>query len=469
MLGIAPALGRLFTEDDDRRGTAAAVVLSGPLWRRRYNSDPGIVGKTIWLDARPFTVIGVLPSWFVYEGKYGGGTDQLWTTANHEAPSGFMASFEDRGFVAIARLLPGATLPRLVDQVSAVQSQIKIDHPVPSVSDGAQGRTTLDDTVLDYKTPLYVLLAATGCVLLIACLNVAGLLVARAAARSKELAIRAALGGGRLRLLRERLTESLLVSAASGALGLVLAWAALQWLLSARQDMNRVESIHMDGIVALFTVAATGLCALVSGTLSIFTSNGKQIFAPLNESSRSHSGGRARAGLRKTRLVLEVGLTVVLLVRSYQRLRSADIGVPIDNVLTMHISLPEARYKKPEEWVAFFEQLITRVRTVPGVEAAGLVSTAPGEGWGGDRMMSVVEHPRQPKGKGFQILARGADPGYFAAVQIPLLSGEPLRRDERLDTPMLSSSAAAPRRRCSPARTPLASTSMTTAMAMSLR
>src|SRR5206468_6322983 len=156
VLGIAPALGRLFTEDDDRRGAAAAVVLSGPLWKRRYNSEPGIVGKTIWLDARPFTVIGVLPSWFVYEGKYGGGTDQLWTTANHEAPSGFMASFEDRGFVAIARLLPGATLPLLVGQVSAVQSQIKIDHPEPSVSDGAQGRTTLDDTVLDYKTPLYV-------------------------------------------------------------------------------------------------------------------------------------------------------------------------------------------------------------------------------------------------------------------------------------------------------------------------
>ncbi len=451
VLGVAPALGRLFTEDDDRRGAAAAVVLSGPLWRRRYNSDPGIVGKTIWLDARPFTVIGVLPSWFVYEGKYGGGADQLWTTANHEAPSGFMASFENRGFVAIARLLPGATLPRLVGQVSAVQSQIKIEHPEPAVSDGAQGRTMLDDTVLDYKTPLYVLLAATSCVLLIACLNVAGLLVARAAARSKELAIRAALGGGRLRLLRERLTESLLVSAAGGALGLVLAWAALQWLMSVRQDMNRVESIHMDGIVALFTVAATGLCALVSGTLSIFTSNGKQILAPLNESSRSHSGGRARAGLRKTLLVLEVGLTVVLLVgagllvRSYQRLRSADMGVPADNVLTMHISLPEARYKKPEEWVAFFEQLITRVRTVPGVEAAGLVSTAPGEGWGGNRMTSVVEHPPLPKGQGFDILARGADPGYFAAIQIPLLSGRSFRRDERLERAhvvILSQSAA---------------------------
>jgi predicted permease len=451
VLGIAPALGRLFTEDDDRRGAAAAVVLSAPLWRRRYSSDPGIVGKTIWLDAKPFNVIGVLPSWFVYEGKYGGGTDQLWTTANHEAPPGFMAKFDDRGFVAIARLLPGETLSRLVSQLRAVQSQIKIDHPEPSVSDGVQGRTMLDDTVQDYKTPLYVLLAATICVLLIGCLNVAGLLVARAAARSKELAIRAALGGGRLRLLRERLPESLLVSAAGGGMGLLLAWAALQWLMSVRQDMNRVESIHMDGIVALFTVTATGLCALVSGALSVLGSNGKRILAPLQESSRSHSGGRARAGLRKTLLVLEVSLTVVLLVgagllvRSYQRLRSADIGVPIDNVLTMHISLPEARYRKPEEWVAFFEQLIARVRALPGVEAAGLVSTAPGEGWGGDRMMSVVEHPSHPKGRGFDILARGADPAYFTAIQIPLLSGRSFTSDEQLDRAhvvILSHSAA---------------------------
>lgn len=409
------------------------------------------MGKTIWLDARPFTVIGVLPSWFVYEGKYGGGTDQLWTTANHEASAVFMTTFEDRGFVAVARLLPGETLSRLVSQVSAVQSRIKIDHPGPSVSDGAQGRTMLDDTVQDYKTPLYILLAATGCVLLIACLNVAGLLVARAAARSKELAIRAALGGGRLRLLRERLTESLLVSVAGGGLGLLLAWAALRWLMSARQDMNRVESIHMDGIVALFTVTATGLCALVSGAFSALGSNTRQLLAPLNESSRSHSGGRARAGLRKTLLVLEVGLTVVLLVgagllvRSYQRLRSADIGVPIENVLTMHVSLPQARYRKPEEWVAFFEQLIMQVRALPGVEAAGLVSTAPGEGWGGNQLMSVVEHPPLPKGQGFDILVRGADPGYFSAIQIPLLSGRNFTRDDRLERAhvvILSRSAA---------------------------
>ena len=451
VLGVAPALGRLFTESDDQRGAAAQVVLSGAFWTRRYNSDPAIVGKTIWLDARPFIVIGVLPSWFVYEGKYGGGTDQLWTAANHEALPAFMTTFEDRGFVAIARLLPGQTLSRLLSQVNAVQKQIKIDHPEPAVSDAAQGRTMLDDAVHDYKTPLYVLLAATGCVLLIACLNVAGLMVARAAARSRELAIRAALGGGPLRLLRERLTESLLLSAAGGALGLILAWAALQWLLHARADMNRVENIHMDAAVALFTVSAAALCAFAAGLLSFLSSNGRRILAPLRESSRAHTAGPARAGLRKTLLVLQVGLTVVLLIgagllaKSYQRMRSADLGVPIDNVLTMHISLPGVRYPKPAQRLAFFEQLIGRVRALPGVKAAGLVSTAPGEGWGGDQQMSVVEHPPLPRGQGFDLLARAADPGYFAAMGIPLLSGRTFAPDERLDRAqvvLLSRSAA---------------------------
>ena len=451
VLGVAPALGRVFIDADDRTGAAATVLLSDGFWRRRYNSDPGIVGKTIWLDARPFTVIGVLPSSFLYEGKYGGGTDQLWTTANHEAPADFMTSFGDRGFVAVARLMPGVTLSQLIDQLSAVQHQIKVEHPEPSVSDGVQGRTMLEDAVQGYKTPIYILLAATGCVLLIVCLNVAGLMVARAATRSKEYAIRAALGGGLFRLLRERLTESLLICVAGAGLGLFLAWAALQWLVSVRQDMNRVGSIHMDGTVVLFAAFAAGLCALISGTISVFGSKQRQILASLKESSRAHSGGRTRASLRKTLLAVQIGFSVVLLVgagllvRSYQRLRSTDIGIPVDNVLTMRISLPGARYKTPEDWAAFFERLIARVRAMPGVETAGLVSTAPGEGWGGNRMMSVVEHPPLPKGEGFDILLRGADPGYFAAAKIPLLSGRSFAMAERLQRAhvvVLSRSAA---------------------------
>jgi predicted permease len=439
LLGVQPAIGRGFTADDDRPGAQATVLLTHSFWKQRYGGDPGVVGKTIWLDAKPYTVIGVLPASFVYSGGFGGYLIKLWTPVSHEAPPSLMTTYADHEFQVVARLNPGETLAALESQLKALQRQIKASHPGPAIHDTVIGRTMLDDTVHDYKTPLYALLAATGCVLLIACMNVASLLVARTAARSKELAIRTALGGGKLRLMRERLTESLLLSACGGALGLLLAWAALEWLIYARHDMNRVESIQIDGVVAAFTVGVIALCALIAGAISVLGSGGNHILAALQENSRGHSGGTTRAGLRRVLLLLEVSLTVVLLVgaglllRSYQRLRSTDIGVPVDNVLTMGVSLPEARYKTPVQQVAFFEQLITRVRALPGVEAAGLVSTPPGEGWNGDRLMKIVEHPPLPKGKGLDFMVRGADPGYLAAIRLPLLRGRVFTSDERLD------------------------------------
>jgi putative ABC transport system permease protein len=222
-------------------------------------------------------------------------------------------------------------------------------------------------------------------------------------------------------------------------LGLTLAWGALQWLVHARGDMNRVEAIYIDGVVAAFTLGVVAFSALFSGLVAAFSSGDRNLIAVLQESSRAHSGGTARAGLRRLLLVLEVGLTVVLLVgaglllKSFQRLRSNDIGIPVDNVLTMHVSLPEARYKEPAKQVAFFEQLIERVRAVPGVRAAGLASVAPGEGWGGDHLMSVVEHPPLRANQVPDILARGAEPEYFAAIQLPLLRGRIFTPDERLE------------------------------------
>jgi predicted permease len=439
VLGTTPALGRSFTEEDDQPNGAATVVLTNAFWMRRYGGDPAILGRSIWLDAKPYTVIGVLPSSFVFSSAFGGNTLQIWLPVRHEAPASLLTTFEDHEFLVITRMFHGTTLPMLVDQVTALQKQIQISHAKPAVHDLATGHSLLDDAVESYKTPLYALLAATGCVLLIACMNVASLLVARTAARSKELAIRSALGGGRLRLMRERLMESLLLSAGGGALGLMFAWSALQWLVHERGDMNRMESVHIDGVVAAFTLGVIGFAAIFSGLIAALSSGGKHLLALLQESSRAHSGGTARAGLRRLLLVLEVGLTVVLLVgaglllKSFQRLCSNDIGVPVDNVLTMHVGLPDARYKEAAKQVAFFEQLIERVRALPGVQAAGLASVPPGEGWGGDHAMTVVEHPPLRMNEVPDILARGAEPGYFAAIQIPLLRGRIFTRDERLE------------------------------------
>jgi putative ABC transport system permease protein len=439
ILGVELQLGRDFSADDDRPEAPATVILANNFWKRRYSGDPAIVGKTIWLDAKPYTVTGVLPATFSYTGAFGGNNQAVWTPVRHDAPLPLLSMFGDHEFIVIGRLLHGTTLPALVDQLSALQSRIRAGRPEPTVHDLASGRSMLDDAVQDYKTPLYALLAATGCVLLIACMNVAGLLVARAAARSRDLAIRAAMGGGRARLLRERMVESLLLSLAGGALGFLMAWGALRWLVYARQDMSRVEAIHIDAVVALFAFGVIAICAMFSGLISVVGPGGKNILAALQESSRSSTTGTARARLRKALLALEVGLTVVLLVgaglllKSFQRLRSTDIGVPVDNVLTMFFSLPDARYKTEPQDVQFFEELIARVRALPGVEAAGLASQVPGEGWGGDQPMIVVEHPPVPRGQETDLMLRGAEPGYFAAIRMPLLRGRTFSTDERLE------------------------------------
>ena len=437
-LGVVPVVGRFFAESDDRPDAQATVILANAFWKRRYASDPSIVGKEIWLNSKPYTVIGILPSDFFYSGGYGGSTIQVWTPLTHEAPPQLLTAFDDHEFTVVARLRPGATFASLVTRLTTVQEHIKADHPGPAVHDAVGGRTLLDDIVDDYKTSLYTIFAATGCVLLIACLNVASLLVARTAARAKELAIRAALGGDRLQLLLERVTESFLLSLTGGAIGLFLAWAALRWLIHARHDITRVETLHFDSTVALFAISAIFLCTIFSGLISALGANSRRITESLQDSSRSNTAGQSRAGLRKLLLVLEVSLTVVLLVgaglllKSFQRLRNSSLGIPAaENVLAMYISIPEARYQTPVQQTAFFEQLINGVRTIPGVDSAGLVSSAPGRGWGGDRLLSVVEHPPLPKGLDLQV--RGADPGYFSAIQIPFTSGRTFRQDERLD------------------------------------
>jgi putative ABC transport system permease protein len=434
-LGVHPVYGRDFTAEDDKQAANGTVILSWGFWKRRFGGDLSIIGRKISLDAKPYTVIGIMPAWFANPDTQ----TQLWTAVYHEMPPSITQALDNHQFDVVARLKQGATMAQALSELDAVQKQIKRENPGPAVKRDVTGRPLLDDIVLDYKTPLYVLLAATGCVLLIACLNVANLLVVRSAARRREVAIRAALGGNRWRLIREQVTESLVLTVTGGMLGFALACAAIAWLAHARQDMARADAIHVDGMVLLFVTAITLVSGVLAGAIPALSAGGTRALETLQESSRSHSGGVSRARLHKGLLAAEVGLTVVLLIaaglllKSYQKLRSTDMGCAIDNVLTMQLRLPEARYKNALQKTAFFEQLLAGVRALPGVEAAGLVKTAPGAGSGGDDLVTIVEHPPLPQGQSLDAMANAADPGYFAALQIPLLRGRNFNDNERLN------------------------------------
>jgi putative ABC transport system permease protein len=242
-------------------------------------------------------------------------------------------------------------------------------------------------------------------------------------------------------LLAAHLTETLLLSAAGAAGGLLLAYAMIKWFVAARPDVSRVEAIHMDGVVVAFVAVLIFACALFAGVASSISVSGEQVLVSLQESSRSHSAGGAPVRLRKWLLALEVSLTVVLLVgaglllKSYARLRFVNLGCLTDGVLSMRFSLPEAKYHQAVQRTSFYDELLERVRALPGVQGAGLVRSVPGGGYPGDSGFAIAEHPPLPAGQVQYCIVQWADPGYFAALGIPLVRGQVFDEKQRAGKP----------------------------------
>ena len=435
LLGVKPAMGRLFTADDDRPGAEGTVVLTWGLWKRRYAGDPAIVGQTIQLDARPFTVIGVLPAWF----QYPDAKVQLWTAIYRERSPLLMQAVTAHNLDVIGRLKPGVTEAQANAELTAIQAEVRRQHPDGPVSDATNLRPILDAEVRDVKPGLYALLAATGCLLLIACLNIASLFVARSASRQREMAVRTALGGSRLRLMRGTIIESVLLATAGGLAGVGLAAAGLKWLVSVRTDIPRAEEIHIDGWALLFALGAVLICSLLAGLLPALAATDRQILRSLQANSRSQAGSMGRVRLRRLLLALEVGLTVVLLIgsglllKTYQRLRAVDLGCATHDVLTMEVTLPGGSYGTDTKRVAFAEELTQRLSAVQGIAAAGLTTMLPAEGVGRDDVYSIKEHPPLPQGQMLGAVTVFADPGYFPAMQIALKAGRLFQSGERLE------------------------------------
>jgi predicted permease len=434
LLGVPAAIGRTFTESEDRLD-GTAVMLTWNLFERRFAGDAAIVGRQIHLDGKPYTVVGVLPQWFTYpDAKV-----QVWVPYLAGLPADIVPHHDYHFSTVVARLRPDVSLASALSQVEAIQYRLHSQYLNAPVAEDVAPRTINDDLARDVKKPLLILMCAVACMLLIGCLNVANLLVARGAARQKEVAIRGALGAQRLTLIRGQLTESLLICLAGGGGGVLLSLAATRWLSSAWKDLPSAAGIHVDGVVLGFACAVAFSAALLAGLLPAISSTGKAAFASLQASSRTASGNLSRATMRKTLLTVEIAVTVVLLIgaglllRSFVRLRGTDVGCVTGNVLTLDYSLPAQKYGSPEKVNAFNEALLEKLRALPGVRAVALGSVLPGEGNGGDDVFTIKEHPPLKPGEVLpDALIRGADPGYFSALQIPLLKGRFFTGDDRL-------------------------------------
>ena len=434
LLGVHPALGRAFTEPEDQRGNTV-VMLTWGVFQRRFAGDARIVGRQIHLDGKPYTVVGVLPSWFAYPEA----DIQLWVPYKADATPEQLQHHDWHQSHVVARLRPDVSLASALAQVSAIQYQLHLQYPHDPVAEDVVSRSLNEDLAGNVKKPLDVMLCAVGCMLLIGCLNVANLLVARGAARQKEVAIRNALGAQRAILIREQLTESVLICVAGGLGGILLSILATRFLARAWKDLPTAQGIHLDATVIGFACMLMFAAALVAGLLPALITTGKAMTRALQMSARTGASSVSRTMLRKSLLTLEIAITVVLLVaaglllKSFMRLRAADVGCITGNTLTMQYNLPDKKYDTPEKQNAFNEALLAQVRAIPGVRAAALGNTLPGAGYWGDDVFTVKEHPPVKAGDDVpDALTRWADPGYFSALGIPLVSGRFFTGDERV-------------------------------------
>ncbi len=434
LLGVHAVIGRTFAESEDRTDGDVAL-LTWSLFERRFGGNQSILGRQIHLDGKPYTVVGILPKWFIWPDE----KVQIWVPYASGLPESILAHHDYHFSRVVARLRPGTNLAGALSQVEAVQYHVHMENLNAAVAEDVVSKTLIEDLAHDVREPLIILMCAVGCMLLIGCLNVANLQVARSAARQKEIAVRSVLGARRTTLIRIQLMESFLLSSAGGVAGVLLSLVATKWLASTWRDLPSARSIHVDGMVLVFVCTAVFASALLAGLLPAISSTVKGTVAVLQASARSAAGSRSRTALRKTLLTVEIAVTVVLLIaaslllKSFWLLRTTDVGSVTKNVLTMSYSLPVN--SSPEKINTFNEALLDRVRSLPGVRAAALGTTIPGAGSGGDDPFTIPEHPQIALGAAPDALFRRADPGYFSTLQIPLLSGRFFTSHDRAGQP----------------------------------
>ena len=428
LLGVQAQVGRTFLPEESQKGRDNVVVISNGLWQRRFGSNPNVVGARLNINAQSYVVVGVLPPGFQYPDEA-----EMWAPLSFSQDDLSPNNRGSHGYEVIARIKPELTLAQVRSDMAALTSRIieqNPGYPYRRANFAVVVNPLLEETVGNIKTALWILMGAVGFVLLIACANVANLLMVRASAREKEIAIRTALGAGRARLVRQLLTESVLLGIVGGVAGLLLArWGLKALIALSASSFPRVAGTTIDWEVLAFTMLISIATGVIFGIAPALQASRNATHDSLKEGGRTSMGGASSQLIRRTLVIAEIALSLVLLagagllMKCFLRLQDVDPGFRSDGVLTMRVSLPPEKFKQPAQIGEFYRELLRRVRTLPGVQAAGAVSALPLSGNGSSGTTTVDTAAVPPENATPEADWRVAMPGYFEAMGIALVRG----------------------------------------------
>jgi putative ABC transport system permease protein len=437
LLGVRPIIGRTFVPQEDQPGTKV-VLLNESLWQRRFGGDPSVIGRALTLNNESYTVVGVLPG-SVRLPAFGNWRDQVWVPLAFPAEEA--AGRGNHFLEVIARLKPGATLQQARAEMETIAARLAQQYPEQNTRIGAVVNPLHEEIVGNMKPALLILLGAVVFVLLIACANVANLLLARAAVRQKEIALRLALGADRARLTKQLLVESVLLSLLGGLVGLGFAYAGLHLLTRfIPPDIAHAETIAIDGKVLVFTLLIAIVTGLIFGLAPASQASHFNLNETLKEGGRDSGAGVRGKRLRSSLVIAEVAVSFILLVgaglliNSFMHLRNLDPGFRADHLLALNVDLSEVKYPDTARRTAFFDEVVRRVQPLPGVQSVAVAGNLPFT-YNGDSMGIAVEGiPDPPPDQWPDVIYRTVGPGYLSTMGIPLVRGREFNDGDTLDT-----------------------------------
>jgi putative ABC transport system permease protein len=448
LVGARPLVGRVFLPDEDQPNAANVLILSHRLWQRNFGANPNLVGQTVALNGENYTVVGVMPPGFrlppsftatIASSQYTMVQPDVWVPLK---PDAVMKTRENRSLYMIGRLKPGVGAEQAEAELNLIARRLQQEYPSIDGDMGVRVTPLQKQVTGDIRVALVVLFGAVGCVLLIACANVANLLLAKAAGRQREIAVRIALGASRARVIRQLLTESMLLGVTSGLLGLLLAaWGVRQLSLITPPSLSRLNDVSIDGRVLVFTLVVSLLTSVVFGLAPALQASKTDLNEMLKEGGRSNAGSGRQNRLRSLLVITEVALALVLLIgsglmlKSFLRLQGVNPGLNPENLIALELQLPENGYGEKHQQLALQQQLVQRVGAIPGVQHAATVDFLPFSGneyngsftIEGRPAVNISERPR-----GFY---RSISADYFPTMGVPLHKGRAFTDSDNADAP----------------------------------